>query len=572
MRQELTSQVRSIVSELFHQDIDPELTRPDEQFGDYSTNVALRLAKDLDQIPRDIANQIVEKLQGTVGIESVAIAGPGFVNITVTALSASSALQTAWDKAEQSGRAYGEVIEPKNQTVISEFPSPNLAKPYSVGHLRAANQGWAVYKLMLSQGYKVIRDNHLGDAGTPFGKWVVGFQKYSSPEALDKDGIYELARVYIKITKELKAEKERGETELRDEVQSWLQRLEAKDPEAIGYSAQFTTISLDHMHKVLKRLEIETDLELGESFYIEQGQQMVDELLGKGIAELGKDGAVIVKLDDQGIDVPILLRKANGTALYATTDLATLRYRVENYHPAKVFIHVGSEQIFYFQQLFALAKKIGYGDVQWTHVWHGMIDQISEEGIREKMSSRKGVVLLEELLDQAEAKARELTTGRDVSDEDVIRVALGAIKFADFAQDRRTNVLFEWDRIFSLQGYSGPYIQYAGVRVNKILSDGGEDAVSSDGYDWAVEKTVLLKLLDYPLILTQAADAQEPHRVAQFLFELAQSMNRYYETTPILKDDVDEATRAARLSLLHKVSHVFRHGLDCLGIEVPSKM
>ncbi len=574
MQEKLAQSIRDVVKELFNQDIDPELTRPDEQFGDFATNVALRLAKVVGQSPQDIATQITEKLRGQEGIEEIDIAGPGFINITVGARVAAQALQAAWEKAAAIEHNYGEALEPKNQTVISEFPSPNLAKPYSVGHLRAANQGWAVYKLMLSQGYSVIRDNHLGDAGAPFGKWVVGFQRYSSEEQLTDKGVYELARVYIQITADMKAEKEQGGTQLRDEVQSWIRKLESKDPEAVAYSERFRALSLDHMHTVMKRLHIETDIELGELFYIEQGQRMVDELLEKGIAEQGDDGAVIVRLDDQSVDVPILLRKSNGTALYATTDLATLRYRVETYHPAKVYIHTGSEQIFYFKQLFALARKIGYGDVEWTHVWHGMIDQLNDDGTREKMSSRKGVILLEELLDQAEAKARELTKDREVSEVDVAAIALGAIKFADFAQDRRTNILFDWDRIFSLQGYSGPYIQYAGVRVGKILADadGSLQTVGHEQYEWGAEKAIIMHLLSYPDALTYAASVQEPHRVAQYLFELAQIMNRYYETTPILKEGVDDVSSSARLELLTKVLHVFRHGLDILGIEVPSKM
>ena len=246
-------------------------------------------------------------------------------------------------------------------------------------------------------------------------------------------------------------------------------------------------------------------------------------------------------------------------------------YREENWHPDKVIHAVGAEQQFYFSQLFAMAKKLGI-TTELVHLWFGAIDQLNEDGTREKMSSRKGVVLMEELLDEAEAKARAVVEGRDVSEEDVKKIALGAIKYSDFISDRRTNILFDWNTIFALTGVSGPYVQYAAVRVNKILRDNSQGSLLIDGYEYTAEKDVLAKLLEYPDVVRRAANELEPHKVASYLYELARELNRYYEATPVATGDVDETTRQARLGVLAKASHVFTNGLNLLGIEVPGQM
>jgi arginyl-tRNA synthetase len=421
-------------------------------------------------------------------------------------------------------------------------------------------------------GWDVVTDNHLGDYGAPFGIWVTGFLKFSSEEKLEHDGVYELGRVYIAMRAALKDEAEQGESELADTVQSWLLRLEQGDEEAVHYSQRFNEISLEHIHEVMRRLKISTDYELGEAFFAPRGKAAVQELIEKNVAKQNDDGSVIVPLDEFGFDVPLLVQKSNGAALYATTDLATILYREQEFKPDRVIYSVGREQQFYFSQLFAMAKKLGI-TTELIHLYFGVIDQLNDDGTREKMSSRKGVVLMEELLDQAEARAKDVVKDRDVSSEDVKKIALGAIKFSDFTADRRTNVLFNWDSIFALTGFSGPYVQYAAVRVNKILTDYGAESVELvEGYDYVPEKAVLQKLLEYPEVVQLAARDLEPHKIATYLYELARELNRYYEATPVATAGVSDHEKQARLGVLHKASHVFRHGLDILGIEVPSQM
>lgn len=560
--------IKEVVRQLFNIDLDIQLSRPDSQFGDYATNVAMQLAKQLNKNPRELAEQLAEQLRLTDNFSEVIVAGPGFINLRVSARSLADTLDKSWSDK------FGENKKGNGKTVVVEYPSPNMAKPYSVGHLRSGNQGWAVKRLMEATGWKVITDNHLGDYGAPFGMWVTGFLKFSSEELLERDGVYELGRLYIATRKALKEEKERGESLLADEVQNWLIKLEQGDVAAKDFSERFNRISLEHIHKVMNRLKISTDYELGEAFFAPQGKQVIKNLIKTGIAKQNDDGSVIVPLDEYGIEVPLLVQKSNGAALYATSDLATILYREEHWHPDKVIYCVGAEQQFYFTQLFVMAKKLGI-KTELYHLWFGVIDQRNDDGTREKMSSRKGVVLMEELLDKAEAKARSIVAGRDISDDDIKKIALGAIKFSDFSADRRTNILFDWNSIFALTGFSGPYIQYAAVRVNKILNDNADiknDEVVKSEYDYEAEKAILAKILEYPEVVDLAAKNIEPHKIATYLYELAREMNRYYEVTPVATGEVTADQKQARLGVLCKVSHTFVHGLNLLGIEVPSRM
>lgn len=560
-------EIERIVKKLFDVDTKVELSRPDSQFGDYATNVAMQLAGRLHQAPRAIAEQIKAELDNTGVYSEVSIAGPGFINLRISA----KALDVDLEQRFNSAQPFGNNQDGAGKKVLVEYPSTNMAKPFSIGHLRPANQGWAARNLMLATGWDVITDNHLGDYGSPFGIWVVGFKKFSSEEALKQRGVYELGDIYIKTKAAIKEEEASNKTDLADAAQQWLLKLEQHDPVAVAYSERFNKISLDHIHAVMRRLGINTDYELGEKFFAEKGKAAVRDLLQRGIAVQNPDGSVIVDLAEYGIKTPILILKSNGAALYATTDLATMIYRDQTFHVDRVIFCVGSEQKFYFQQLFALAKKIGL-KTEMIHMWYGMIDQLNEDGTREKMSSRKGVVLLEELLDKAEERARANAKTPDLSDNDIKKIAIGAIKFSDFANDRRTGMLFDWDTMFSLTGYSGPYVQYAAVRVNKILHDNPVPDVDYSSYDYEDEKAVLLKLLDYPNVVKLAADKLEPHRITTYVYELAKELNRYYEHTPIATEQVDELTKAARLHLMQRVAYVFKHGLDILGIEVPERM
>ena len=554
--------INQLIEEKFNIKTEVSLTRPRPEFGDFATNIAMQLAGKLLKNPREIAEELASELSKNEIFENVEIAGPGFLNLRVSAKKLEKIL------SQEFSNRFGSNNEGEGKLALIDGPSPNMAKPYSVGHLRPGNQGWAAKKLLEFSGWKVITDNHLGDYGTPFGIWVVGFEMFSNEESLAKRGVYELGDVYIKTKAAMKEQGEGGEIEKKAE--EWLLKLENGDEEALNYSNKFKEISLKHIHDVMARLKISTDYEYGEAFFAPKGKAAVQKLIESGVAVQNEDGSVIVPLEEYGFDVPLLVQKSNGAALYATNDLATILFREEEFAPDKVIYSVGAEQQFYFSQIFAMAKKLGI-KTDLYHLWFGVIDQLNEDGTREKMSSRKGVVLMEELLDKAEERAREIVAGRDVSEEDVKKIALGAIKFSDFTADRRTNILFDWENIFALTGFSGPYVQYSAVRVNNILrKEQNFELVDFEEYDFEAEKNIILQLLAFPETVKMAVRDLEPHKISKYLYDLAREMNRYYEKTRV--SDAPEIEKSARLTLLKKVSKTFENGLDLLGIEIPEKM
>ncbi len=532
---------------------------PAEIEGDYSTNIAMRLARQAGKAPRMIAEEIIEKI-GDCGF-GLSIAGPGFINVAVSGKVLQRQLADEWSDH------YGDNNSGNGKVALVEYPSTNMAKPYSVGHLRPGTQGWAAKKLLEANGWKVITDNHLGDVGTPFGIWATGFKR--SGLDFDKVTVYDLGNIYIEMKADMKAEEKAGKHDLADEAQEWLKKLENKDPEAVKMSKHFNEISINHMHEVMKRLGISTDYEMGESQFVESGKKAVEKYVAEGVFEKNEDGSVICRLDEYKIDVPMLMLKSNGTALYATTDLGCMLYRVEHFNPDLIIINTGMEQKFYFEQLFAMAKKIGL-TVNNYHLSFGMIDQIGPDGKREKMSSRKGVVLMEALLDDAEKRVRE-NFGEGVSDEDIRKIAVGAIKFSDFVADRKTGILYDPDKIFALTGQSGPFCQYACVRMCRILEKNADfERVDFAGYDFDAEKNVLRLLLVFPEIVAGVVDGFAMHKIAGFAFELAQELNRYYEKTPI--SSAEDIERSARLWMIECADFVLARALDLLGVEIPSKM
>lgn len=557
----LKEQIKGLINDLYGvDDVTVDFASvPSEIEGDYSTNVAMRLARQVGKNPRQIAEEIIDGL-GDCGF-GLSIAGPGFINVTVSGVTLYQQLAEAWSDH------YGDNDSGAGKLAISEFPSTNIAKPYSVGHLRPGTQGWAAKKVLEANGWKVVTDNHLGDVGTPFGIWATGFKR--SGIAAEAVTIYDLGNIYIQMKADLKEEEKAGKHELADEVQEWLKKLEAKDAEAVALSERFKEISLKHTHEVMVRMGISTDMEMGESCFVELGKETVEQKVAEGVFERNEDGSIICRLDEYGIDVPMLMLKSNGTALYATTDLGCLMYRCENIHPDKIIYAVGAEQKFYFEQLFALAKKVGL-TVDNYHLWFGTIDQINPEGKREKMSSRKGVVLMEELLNDAEKRVRE-NFGGELADADIQKIAVGAIKYSDFIADRKTGILYDPDKIFALTGQSGPFCQYADVRMRRILEKNADfAAVDFADYDWNAEKDVLQILLKFPEIVAGVVENFEMHKIAAYAFELAQELNRYYEKTPI--SSASEVERSARLELIRKADFVLTRALDLLGIEIPAQM
>lgn len=527
------------------------------------------LAKKLGKSPHEIVQSLSSTLKNSA-IEKIEPAG-GYLNIWLKPIAIAKGIENDLAQASQTNKNYGESDIGEGSTVVVDFASPNVAKPFSVGHLRSTNIGWAIIQLLKSQGYKVIGDNHLGDTGTPFGMWVVGFQKWGSETALEKNGVYELGRVYVQFREEASKEELAGSDALLSSAKAWVKKLEKGDGEALAYHKKFLDVSYKHIQEIFTRLGVKPDENLGESFYLEKGKEITEQLIQSGTAKRQEDGSVIVDLSEAGIETPILLEKSDGASLYATTDLATIDYRVQRWQPAKIVYVVGQEQQLHFKQLFALTKKMGY-KTELIHAWYGLVQQRNELGEKEKMSSRKGTILLEELLDMAEEKARSITSKISITDDDIKKISVGAIKFTDFSQTKHANILFDWDRMFNLHGYSGPYVQYSAVRVNSILKKIDEEKInfSTGDYNWQAEKALLICIAKYPLVIRHAMQNYEPHEVANYLYELARVCNRYYEEVSII--DSNTGVKELRVGLLHLLRHIYSHGLSLLGIEVPDKM
>ena len=453
---------------------------------------------------------------------------------------------------------------------LVEYFSPNLAKPVSIGHMRNLFQGRAVRNLHAAAGYEVVTDNHVGDWGTVFGIWVVGLLKFGDREELERGGLKELGRIYVLTRRALKDEEAAGESALADQVQAWLLKLERGDGEAWKYHEFFSRISKEEIDRVLDDLGISFDHVFGESFYSDQLPGLLRDLEQRGIARRQEDGSLVVDLAAEGIKTPMLIQKSNGATLYATTDIATIAYRQRRFRPDRVVYVVGMEQQFHFKQLFALNRIARLTEAELIHHSYGLIEELDPDGKKQKMSSRRRAVHLEDVLDRAYRAAAGLTS-KGLADDDVKKIAHGALAFQEFSQGKKHNILFDWERAFSLSDMSGPYVQYAALRLKAILQKAGPGGRRPGvGYDFGAERKLLLKLLGFEDVLEAALAGLEPSRIALHVFELCRELNRYYETTRVL--DAAAGAEDSRLWLMDVIYRHLRFSLGILGVEVPSRM
>ncbi len=520
-----------------------------------------RFASILSKTPPEIADSLAKGLEVT-GFKAIKASG-AYVNFWFDELD----LCRSIDNQVQHSLTDS---DSNNKTAIVEYLSPNLAKPLSIGHLRNILQGRAAVNFYKNAGYKVITDNHIGDWGTVFGMWVLGFQKFSSDQQLEEGGVKELGRVYVEMRKALKSEEADSDGSLAQQIQDWLAKLENGDSEALKYHQKFSEISLANIDEQMKQFDIEFDYSLGESFYINRGKEMVGLLLESGIAVKNDDNSVVINLDDEGIETPMLIAKSNGSALYATSDIATIDYREKTWQPDMVIYVVGAEQQFYFKQLFAANKIAGWSDATLVHHWYGLIEELDEHGKRSKMSSRKNAVFLSDLLQLAIDKASDIADDQ-MNDEDIKKIAYGALTFQEFSASHTGNTLFDWDKMFSLSGYSGPYVQYAVVRINSVLSKVEHQAYDKfEDYDWAPHSNILWLLNRYDIIVNEATKSREYNKLADFSYQLAREWNRFYEQYPIL--NASDESKQARLWLAKTIGRYLDRSLYLLGIKIPSRM
>ena len=537
----------------------------DPRFGDYQTNAALVLGKQRGENPRVVAEKIVSQLEVGDLCEPPVVAGAGFINFTLRP-SAVAAKTVEVLRDERLGVA--EAKSPRR--IVIDFGSPNVAKPMHVGHIRSTVLGDALARIAQFLGHEVIRDNHIGDWGTQFGMVIYGWKNLLDRQALQRDPLAEIVRLY-KETNERATE----DPQVREACRQELIKLQAGDRENLDIWNECVAFSMQDFEHVYELIDIHYDIQCGESFYHDRLPGVVERLLKAGIAEIS-EGAVVVFFRDvpELADKPLIIRKRDGGFNYATTDLATIDYRIKELKADVVWYVVGAPQILHFKQIFNIARRERY-TADLRHITFGSI--LGED--RKLMKTRSGEnVPLRDLLEEACKRARKIIEEKnpDLSNDektDIARkIGIGAVKYADLSQYRMTDYVFSWDKMLSLQGNTAPYLQNAYVRIRSIFRKGGESAPEMDKLVLAdsAEINLAKRLCQFAEIVPQVLNDFRPNILANYLFEVANSFHAFYEACPVLKSE--EPARSSRLALCELTGRVLQKGLELLGIKAPEKM
>ncbi len=540
--------------------------------GDYSTGVALKIAKEVKLNPMDVANNISEKIKRIDKIEKIEVVAPGFINFFISKKFLENELKIILEEKEK----YGSSEQGEGKRMVIDYSSPNIAKSFGVGHLRSTIIGQAIYNIYKFRGWDTIGDNHLGDWGTQFGKLIyqIKEKKLKDVEKQDIDNVLkeltikDLENLYVDFHKESKDDPKKEEY-----GREWFKKLEKKDEEAMKIWNFCVDISINEFNRIYEFLGVTIDNALGESFYSEMIESVMDELKNKNILKKS-EGALIVDFSEK---LPsVIAVKSDGATTYLARDLATIKYRIEKWNPDLFIYEVGADQSLYFRQLFETAKMLGWlNDNNFKHVAHGLVRW--KHG---KFSTRKGdTIHLEEILDESIKKSLEILenseTTKNLSFEDKKEVAkkigIGAVKYNDLSQHYSKDIIFEWDKILNLRGNSGPYIQYTFARALSVSRKGNFNFNDFNLIEINKEEENVLRLITkFPLIVKESEKLFSPHFVCNFLFELSQSYNSFYNNHQIITEDKEK--KNFRLSLSFGVSQVIKNALNLLGIEAPEKM
>jgi len=558
-----------------------ELTQAtDPRFGDYQTNVALVLGKERGEKPRGLAEKIVAHLDVAQLCEQAVVAGAGFINFTLRP--AAIGKQTL-DVLRDERLGVAETDSP--QRIVIDFGSPNVAKPMHVGHIRSTLLGDALARVAEFLGHEVIRDNHIGDWGTQFGMVIYGWKNLLDRQALQRNPLAEIVRIYKETN-----ERASSDPHVREACRQELVKLQAGNKINVDIWNECVAFSMQDFERIYKLLDVHYDMQCGESFYHDRLPGVVDRLLKAGVAEISEGAVVVFFRDDPELaDKPLIIRKRDGGFNYATTDLATVDYRINELKADAIWYVVGAPQSLHFRQIFTIARREGYA-ANLRHIIFGSV--LGDD--RKLMKTRSGEnVPLRELLEEACKRARKIIDEKnpDLSDEEksdiAEKIGIGAVKYADLSQYRTTDYIFSWDRMLSLHGNTAPYLQNAYVRIRSIFRKAGEHTVAGiadagPGSPTPATTTTALTLKDpaeldlakrlcqFGEIVPQVLNGFRPNILANYLFELANSFHAFYEACPVLKSE--EPARGSRLALCDLTGQVLQRGLDLLGIKVPERM
>ena len=543
----------------------PAIIRPcaDPKFGDYQANGVMAIAKRLKQNPRALAEKVIAELQLSDISEPATVAGAGFINFRLTPSFVAKHIAAA---AIDNRLGVPTVAKPK--TVIIDFGSPNVAKPMHVGHVRSTIIGDCLARVLRFLGHHVITDNHLGDWGTQFGMLLVGWKRFRNDDALQQDAIGELERLYKYVN---------AHEELRDEAKAELVKLQQGDPENRAIWQNLIDLSMREFNKTFRRLGVAFDHTLGESFYDPLLKEVVEELKRLHLARESEGAIGIFFEDDPELKnaPPLLIQKADGAFLYGTTDMATLQYRINEWHPDEIIYVTDARQQLHFKQVFAAARKWWKNPPDLRHVYFGTV--LGEDG--KPLKARGGTsVKLSDLLDEAEERALAVVTEKNpnLSPEERQQIAsavgIGAVKYADLSQNRTTDYIFSWPKMLAMNGNTAPYMQYAYVRVQSIFRKAGatQADIAIVSLEHAAELDLAKHILRFPETLHAVAEDDKPNWLTGYLYDLTGKFSAFYENCPVLQSE--EPLRSSRLLLCRLTADVIKRGLNLLGIEVIEQM
>ncbi|MBR6217135.1 MAG: arginine--tRNA ligase [Eubacterium sp.] len=535
---------------------------PKPEMGDFAFP-CFRLAKELHKAPPMIAKEIADSITVPDYIDHIEVLG-AYINFF---MKKDSFLKSMVDKISEDD--FGSSTEGNGKTICIDYSSPNVAKNFHVGHLRTTVIGNSLYKIYEKLGYKVERINHLGDWGTQFGKLIVAYKNWGSEEAVKEKGIEELMRIYVLFHEE--ADKDPS---LEDEARAWFNKMENGDEEALSIWKWFLDISLEEFKRVYALLGVEFDHYTGESFYRDKTDAVVKDLKDAGLLT-DSEGAKIVDLSEYDM-APCLILKNDGSTIYATRDLAAIKYRKETYNFYKALYVTGQEQKLHFKQVFKVVELLGQ---EWAkdsliHIPYGLVSLGGE-----KLSTRGGnVIYAEDILKEAIAKIRETIDVKNpnlANKDDVARIiGVGAVIFNDLYNQRIKDVSFNWSHILNPEGETGPYVQYTYARCSSILRNASDYSFTTDvNYDLISDQSsvdLIKELSRFPKVISSAAESYEPHFIARYAISVAQTFNKFYHDNKVLVDDVE--TRNARLLLVSLTRKVIRDSMSLLGIGCVEEM
>lgn len=537
---------------------------PDEKMGDLAFP-CFPLAKMMRKAPQIIAAELAQKMSDDDMIDKVRAEG-GYLNFF---FNREKFITQTVKAVENAGDKWGASDEGEGKTVLVEYSSPNIAKPFHIGHLFSTAVGNSLAKIYSHLGYNVQSLNHLGDWGTQFGKLISAYKRWGDKEVIEKDPINELLKIYVKFHEE--AEKH---PELEDEARDYFKKLEDGDAEMTALWQYFRDISLAEYKRVYAFLGVRFDSYNGEAFYSDKMDEVVDILRGKGLLTLS-EGAQIVDLSDENMP-PCIILKSNGATIYATRDIAAALYRHRTYNFYKNIYVVGNPQALHFKQIFSVIRRAGW---EWgedcKHVGFGLVRFGGKN-----LSTRHGdVVLLEDVLNESIDKTREIieSSGSDVEDKEdaAKKIGIGAILYTFLHSTREKDIDLNWDTMLDFEGESGPYCQYSYARGRSILRKAQGMDYSDADFSKAVtdEAYSLVKQLGaFSDAVSDAAEKNEPFYINRYVTNLAKLFNKFYNTNPIMKNDVDTETKKARLAITDAVTRVIKTALGLLGIETVEKM